>query len=271
MVSFTRGSLVVLATGVVMVGAGVAQGADGVLVKNVPATFEFRLHSGGTTPCGAAGFIRWKSVAGATSATAKFRSRSAEAADTNGPFSDATATGQRGDGTKPPFENTFLGVYTVEPGYDWLNAGVWMWGGSDQGCADGHLRGQRMIDQAAGVQVTLTIQVPGPVVKSVGARQLLPRSGNATVATLKCPVGGTCTVKAPRFVTVFASGRTYRLGVTAPRALAGGKSANVVVRFPRAATRDLAGRTVRPRVKVEVSNQKVAKTSLIAGRSIRVR
>ena len=260
--------VVAASAAVPVASAPAASAASGTLSRTVPATFEFReidYDGGGTPYCAVAAFVRWASVPGVSSATAKFRWRSAAAADFDGPFVDTTKE------SAPPFDNTFTvggATFRVEPGHDWINPVVYSYGGGAD-CGESLARAQRMVDRAAGATVELDITVPGPTVKSITGSPRLPKSRRAAIGTVTCPPGGACTIKVPKKVRVKRAGVKYVLAVKAPKKLAGGKSAKVRVRFSRAAARELSGARVRPKVAVTAVNQGVARTERTVKRRIR--
>jgi hypothetical protein len=88
----------------------------------------------------------------------------------------------------------------------------------------------------------------------------LARGGSARLGTLTCPAGASCTVTAPKRVTVTLDGHRYRVAVLAPRTIAAGRSAALGVRLPRAAVRHLrqAGVVVRVPVAVGTARRTVA-------------
>ena len=249
--------------------AQAARGPDAELERTVAATFEFRdvVQPTLSPYCGSATFVRWSHVQGVTRATATYRARSATAADSNGPFEDreTTASGT----TSPPFNNVFIfgPTYNVETGYDWI-AVNWVAGGNLT-CADGAARQRRMVEQAAGAQVRLSVQVPAPTVTKTRVTQRLPGSRWATLGTVTCPTDGACTVKTPKTVTVRINGNRYPLTVSAPTRLGAGTKALVRVRFPNAAKAALAGNRVQPKVKVTAKNLGVATTRATVKRTVR--
>lgn len=101
---------------------------------------------------------------------------------------------------------------------------------------------------------------PSPAAPSIKARtatQTLGKDRQVTLATVRCPAGtATCTVKAPRRVTMTIAGKRYGLTVVAPDRLAPGTTGTLRVRVPAAAARRLAGRTSAITVKLSVSGER---------------
>ncbi|MDO8210315.1 HtaA domain-containing protein [Conexibacter sp. CPCC 206217] len=96
-----------------------------------------------------------------------------------------------------------------------------------------------------------TFAVP-KAVQRVGAKRI------ATVATVACPAGAACSLKAPKVVGVRIGGKRYSARVVAPQRIAAGKRAALRVRLTKAAVKRLAGRRATVRVVVTVTSGSVA-------------
>jgi len=84
---------------------------------------------------------------------------------------------------------------------------------------------------------------PAPGIVAIRARSGVHRStkgGVAEIATLSCPAGSPCRLGSPARVRLAIAGKRYWATVLAPRSLAGGASAKLRVRLPRAARAALA-------------------------------
>jgi predicted RecA/RadA family phage recombinase len=95
-----------------------------------------------------------------------------------------------------------------------------------------------------------------PVAPSIVARTAMQTLGSGrvvTLATLRCPAGTACTVKAPARVTMTIAGKRFTLTVLAPKTIKAGASATLRVRVSAAAAKRLAGRTSTVTVKVSVA------------------
>jgi hypothetical protein len=91
-----------------------------------------------------------------------------------------------------------------------------------------------------------TITVPKKT-QPVSAKRL------ASVATLACPAGATCTVKAPARVKVTIAGARHALTVLAPKTIKAGRTATVRVRLSKAAYTRLAGRSTRVKLTLTIT------------------
>ena len=249
--------------------ANADRGPDAIVERTVPATFEFRefVQPGMEPYCGEAGFVQWDHVDKVTTATAKYRGRSAYAADTGGPFSDYETSAS--NTVTAAFNNVFNfgATYTVDPGHDWI-AVTWVAGGSAT-CTDGASRIQRMVDQGVPPVVTLSVQVAAPAVTSTRKTQRLASNRFASIGTVTCPTDGSCTIKAPKSVKVRLDGSSYSLPVRVPKQISAGKSVAVRVKISRAAASALSGDRVTPKVKVVATTAGVATTRTTVKRTIR--
>ncbi len=81
----------------------------------------------------------------------------------------------------------------------------------------------------------------------------LSTARTATLATLSCPPGPRCTVTAPARVTIRIAGRSYRVTVSAPKRVAGGRKAYVRLRLTKAAARRLQRRSAKVTLKLRLS------------------
>lgn len=94
------------------------------------------------------------------------------------------------------------------------------------------------------------------------------------LATLTCPAGGrTCTVSAPKRVTVRIAGKSYSLTVIVPKTIASGKKATLRVRLPKAAASLFKGRAAKLSVKLTIAAQgtKATRTVTVTVRPARGR
>jgi plastocyanin len=126
-------------------------------------------------------------------------------------------------------------------------------GPSDAGASGG--------GQPAGGRLGGTGTTPAATPKPAGratvtaARRVvrLGRSRVATLATVRCPVGGAaCRVAAPRTVTVRIAGRRHRATVLAPTRVAAGRTGRIRLRLSKVAAARLAGRTATVKLRVTV-------------------
>lgn len=86
------------------------------------------------------------------------------------------------------------------------------------------------------------------------------RSGVVRIATLSCPAGPPCALAAPARVKVTIVRKGYRAKVLVPRSLAGGASASLRVRLPKAALAALAGRRATVIVPVKLGGATARRT-----------
>lgn len=230
------------------------------VVRTVPATVAIFTVYSPTNPlnCGVVAMGQWADVPGTVSATVRW-----------------TFVGQpQARGGTPPFDDsrTFVGPLIVPPGNHWLllggssAAGV----GAPDACVQMEAKTRTSVSTQA--TVDLTIDRPGPArISPVPSALVLGSTRQALLGRVTCPRGGSCAVTAPRTVRVTIASRSYTLRVTAPKFVRGGRTAGVSVTFTQAAASALKGRSVRPGVRVQTTNQGVTRATRVVKRTIRGR
>ncbi len=122
---------------------------------------------------------------------------------------------------------------------------IWCWGSNSGG---------QLGNEAVGGQTSVAVRATGPLLPRIAvAKGRLDAAGNATVATVTCPTGGTCLVTVPKSLKVRVGGKLQTLKLTATSAIGAGKTGTISVAATPAVAAALKGKTASAKVTLDVS------------------